>query len=98
MAIKVPGGMGMNNRIAVESAQAKLVGTEMGKTSASTLFRYALSLSIHSAGIGIGDYRQLTADLNLVYNFKPMSEIERKMLAYALRGGAWPRLVQSFHV
>lgn len=41
---------------AVESAPAKLVGTETGKTSASTLLRYALSLPIHSAGIGIGDY------------------------------------------
>ena len=73
---------------AVESAPAKLVGTETGKTSASTLLRYALSLPIHSAGIGIGDYRQLSEDLNLVYNFKAMSESERKTLAYALRGSA----------
>ena len=88
LAMKVLGGMGMNNRIAVESAPAKLVGTEVGKTSASTLLRYALSLPIHSAEIGIGDYRQLTEDLNLVYNFKPMSESERKTLAYSLRGSA----------
>jgi len=87
IAMKVLGGMAVSNHIAVESLPAKLVGAEKGKASVSSLLRYAMSLPIHTAEIGIGDYKQLTENLNVAYNFKPLSKAERSELAASLRDG-----------
>ena len=83
--MKVLGGMAAGNHIAVESLPARLVGSDKGKAPSSMLLRYAMSLPIHTAEVGIGDYRQLAEDLTIAYNFKPLSDAERTQLAATLR-------------
>ena len=85
VAMKVLGGMAVGNRISVESVPAKLVGTEKGKSPAQMLLRYALSLPLHTAEVGIGDYKQLTENLTVAYNFKPLSMQERTQLTASVQ-------------
>jgi aryl-alcohol dehydrogenase-like predicted oxidoreductase len=84
-AMKVMGGMREYNRVATDSSAGKLVGEGKGLTSADKLLRYALSLPIHTATNGIGDYKQLSANLAVCYQFKPMTPHERTDLQLAMK-------------
>ena len=86
VAMKVLGGMAVTNQITVDSLPAKLVGPEQGRSPAPLLIRYAMSLPIATAEVGIGDYKQLSEDLTIAYNFKPLSAVERRQLGVALTG------------
>jgi len=79
------GGMREYNRVATDSSAGKLVGEGKGLTSADKLLRYALSLPIHTATNGIGDYKQLSANLAVCYQFKPMTPHERTDLQLAMK-------------
>jgi len=87
-AMKIMGGMKEYNRVTTESYPGRLIGQGKGLTSADKLLRYALSLPIHTATNGIGDYNQLRANLEVCYNFHPMTERERKDLQVAMEGSA----------
>ena len=84
-AMKVMGGMREYNRVTTDSLAGKLVGEGKGLTSADKLLRYALSLPIHTATNGIGDYKQLSANLAVCYQFKPMTRQERTDLQVAMK-------------
>jgi aryl-alcohol dehydrogenase-like predicted oxidoreductase len=84
-AMKVMGGMREYNRVTTDSYAGKLVGEGKGLTSADKLLRYALSLPIHTATNGIGDYKQLSANLAVCYKFKPMTLQERSDLRLAMK-------------
>lgn len=86
IAMKVLGGMAVTNHITTQAVPAKLVGTDQGKAPAERLLRYAMSLPIATAEVGIGDYRQLTENLNVAYNFKPLTPAERADLQHSLSG------------
>ena len=84
VAMKIMGGMREYNRVTLDSLPGTLVGEGKGLTSPATLIRYALSLPIHTATNGIGDYKQLSANLAVCHKFKPMSPEERKEVLLAM--------------
>jgi hypothetical protein len=84
VAMKIMGGGRVFNRVTTESLPGILVGEGKGLTSPATLLRYALSLPIHTATNGVGDYRQLGTNLALCYNFKPLTRQEREEVLMAM--------------
>ncbi|MGA2984434.1 MAG: aldo/keto reductase [Terriglobia bacterium] len=84
-AMKVMGGMREYNRVNLDALPAKLVGEGKGLTSAEKLMRYTLSLPIHTATNGIGDYRQLSANLAVCHQFEPMTREERTDVQHAMK-------------
>ena len=84
-AMKVMGGMREYNRVNMDALPANLVGEGKGLTSAENLIRYTLSLPIHTATNGIGDYQQLSANLAVCHQFQPMTREERTDLQHAMK-------------
>jgi uncharacterized protein len=84
VAMKIMGGAREYNRVTADSLPGILVGEGKGLTSHATLLRYALSLPVHTATNGIGDYRQLNANLSVCYNFQPLTLQERKEVLMAM--------------
>ena len=58
------------------TAQEQLVGTGPGRTGISTLLRYDLSLPVSVAVIGMPKIEYLRQNLEIVRNFKPLTEAE----------------------
>ena len=84
VAMKIMGGGREYNRVTTDSLPGILVGEGKGLTSPATLLRYALSLPVHTATNGIGDYRQLSANLAVCYNFQPLTRQEREEILMAM--------------
>ena len=84
-AMKIMGGAREYNRVTVDSLPGKLVGEGKGLASPATLLRYALSLPIHTATNGIGDYKQLSTNLWVCYNFEPMTREEQKGVLMSMK-------------
>ena len=89
VAMKIMGGARKYNRVSTNALPGKLVGKGKGLTSAELSLRYALSLPIDAATNGIGDYKQLRANLDVCYNFKPLTRHERKELLVAMSESNW---------
>jgi len=86
-AMKIMGGAREYNRVTMEAYAGRLVGEGKGLTSAEKLIRYALSLPIHTATNGIGDYNQLKSNLTVCYSFVPMTREEQKATFLAMKDG-----------
>jgi aryl-alcohol dehydrogenase-like predicted oxidoreductase len=84
-AMKIMGGARQYNRVTMDGLPGKLVGEGKGLSSPGTLIRYALSLPIHTATNGIGDYQQLSANLSACYHFKPMTGQEQEAVLTAMK-------------
>jgi predicted aldo/keto reductase-like oxidoreductase len=59
----------------------ELVGAEPSKATAQDLIRYALSLPVAVAVIGMGNPEHVTSNAELARTFKPMSKTEMTNLA-----------------
>jgi predicted aldo/keto reductase-like oxidoreductase len=64
----------------------ELVGAEPTKAPAQDLIRYALSLPIAVAVIGMGDPQHVKANAELAKTFKPMSKAEMTSLMQRVAG------------
>lgn len=84
IAMKVMGGTPQYNRKGTEGLPGTLVGAGPGKASPALLLRYALSLPVHVAVNGIYDYGQLRHNLEVCYQFQPLTDPDRKSLQFAL--------------
>jgi len=70
-----------------------LVGRQKGKAGAKLLLRFALGQPIAVALAGMASQRQLTENLQIARNFKPLSDQETKDLYRQINSGAkaWRR-------
>ena len=68
------------------TAQEGLIGSGSGKTDASQLIRYALSLPVSVVTVGMPKLDFIRENTQLVRSFKPMSKSERQSLSRRLAG------------